>query len=619
MSSSGATRARRLAGWLFLDVPDRLLSPQVLEGGGESLRRARLLMRVGLFGGLLMLAPLIEHVAAGKLREALVLGVCWVMTVAMLAALRLGLRPYVAGHLAAITLLLSPLLNAETLGGIHSPPIFALLSIPLLMIFASGITAGWLWVGVVVAALVWITAHTGGDVQAAREKLVATSVFACVLACVGTIFEVIRARSQAELLAARDAAEAAAEAKGLFLATMSHEIRTPLNGVIGMADLLRASELDGRQREYATIIYRSSRALLQIINDILDYSKIEADALTLERVPSSLRDVARDAMNMLRVDAERKDLKLEIKIPDSVPKVLEFDPTRIRQVLINLVSNAVKFTSRGGVTVAARAVARTPDALTLRVEVRDTGIGISPEQQGRIFGRFVQADPSTTRKFGGTGLGLAIARRLVELHGGEIGLESEVGRGTTFWFTLPARVLGDDIAIDASTSGSGRDVSEAAAPPIREGLHVLVAEDNKVNQLVARRLLDQLGVGVELVSDGVEAVKRAREREFDLILMDIHMPNLDGIEATRQLTADPETREVPVVLLSASVLDDDVERGREAGAVGFASKPMNLRSLTRVLAEHVDRDPNERGPFRPGGTFDLRSSHGMSTQPSEPG
>ncbi len=583
----------------------------MIEAGGEALRRARLVMRVGLIGVALLLIPFVDHVIAGKHYEAIVLGVCWLLTVGLLTALRFGLAPSVAGHLAAFTLTLSPLLNAEALGGIHSPPVFALLMIPLLAIFASGIAAGWAWVGIVVASLCWIAYHTGGDPGLAREKLIATVVTTCGLGGVGSMFEVIRARAQEELLATRDAAQAAAEAKGQFLATMSHEIRTPLNGVIGMADLLRGTELDERQREYATVIYRSSRALLQIINDILDYSKIESDALSLELVPADLREVATDAINMLRVPAEEKELELSLRIPDIVPRVLEFDPTRIRQVLINLVSNAVKFTDRGSVKVVANVIGRRPDALTLRIEVRDTGIGIAADKLHTVFGRFVQADPSTTRKFGGTGLGLAIARRLVELHGGELGVSSKLGEGATFWFTLPARVLSDDIVIDASSSGHG---SVHAAS--RRGLRVLVAEDNKVNQLVARRLLTQLEAEVVIVEDGERAIESARAGGFDLILMDIHMPRLDGIEATRQLKQLTPTQEVPIVLLSASVLDDDLERGREAGAAGFAGKPMNLRSLARVLAEHVGRDPDVGGPFRPGGTFDLRSSGGRRSQSS---
>ncbi len=391
---------------------------------------------------------------------------------------------------------------------------------------------------------------------------------------------------QRQLDESRQKAEEATAAKGGFLATMSHEIRTPMNGVLGMMALLDQTRLDAGQREYLDIARRSGEALLAIIDDILDLSKLEAGRMGVDTEPFAPRPALADVAALLQPLASDKGLELSVTVTDDVPDTLSGDGRRVRQILLNLVGNALKFTPHGFVRIEASIDTDAAGTRWLRLAVRDSGIGIDAAAVARLFNEFTQADASTTRRFGGTGLGLAISRRLATLMGGSVTVESTPGTGSVFTLTLPVVIAANAEATPTPSRGSAPSAATGRRPV------VLLVEDNPVNQLVATRMLQLEGCEVDLAANGAEAIDRAQARTYDLILMDCHMPVMDGFQATRRLREifGPPGR-LPILALTASVLDEDRELCRQAGMDAALAKPLQRKALAQALAHWIRRAP----------------------------
>ena len=377
-----------------------------------------------------------------------------------------------------------------------------------------------------------------------------------------------RARIEAELVAAKEQAEAASRAKTIFLASMSHEVRTPMNGVIGMAEVLLREPLAGPQRDYALTILRSARALLGLLDDVLDVSKIEAGRFELRTARFDLPELLQEVAGLYAETARAKGIAFTLSVADDLPRWVTGDAVRLRQVLVNLVSNAVKFTDRGSVSIAAE-----PAGAALRFTVRDTGIGIPYGQQERIFDAFVQADQGTARRYGGTGLGLSIAREIVRLMGGRIALESAPGEGAAFSF---------EVALPLAEAPAQPAPDIAAAFP---GRRVLVADDDRVNAEVTRILLEYHGVEVVTAADGDAVLREHERRDFDLVLMDCEMPGMDGFEATRRIREREAAgrRKVPIVAVTAHAIEGYRERCLQGGMDDYLAKPFEGAALAALL------------------------------------
>jgi len=384
-----------------------------------------------------------------------------------------------------------------------------------------------------------------------------------------------------ELKKARDDAERMSRTKGEFLANMSHEIRTPMNGVIGTLQLLEDTKLNETQREYVEIAYKSADSLMSILNDILDLSKIEAGQLEFEAIPFDLREVVNDVVVLHSLKAEQMGIYLNSNVEEAVPRNVIGDPTRMRQVMVNLISNAIKFTSEGGVSVHIKLKLKDEKDALIRVEVMDTGIGIPKSKHQKLFVAFSQADGSTTRKYGGSGLGLTIVRQLVEMMKGNLGVDSEVGKGSKFWFVIPLGIARDD------------EISEmpaiVAKPVVLTG-KVLLVEDNPINQMVAKKMLEKTGLVSVLAENGKEALERLEQEEFDAVLMDCQMPEMDGFEATRLWREQEQmlsNGRLPIIAMTANVMQGDRERCLASGMDDYLGKPVRQAELGSVLQRWI--------------------------------
>ena len=406
------------------------------------------------------------------------------------------------------------------------------------------------------------------------------------LAELNTRLEELVALRTAELVAARDAAEAANRAKSSFLSNMSHELRTPLGGVTGMIDLALELAVDPKQADWLRRAKTSGEHLLSIINDVLDISKIEAGGLTIQPVDFSLASVIDSVTTVLSPTIDLKGLSFSVDVPpDLAQRAFHGDCLRIKQVLLNLLGNAAKFTAAGEVTLGVRALKDTASGVLLRFEVRDTGIGIAPQDRARLFSPFVQADISTTRKFGGTGLGLVISARLVQMMGGSIDVESVPGSGSRFWFTVPVGAAELSQAVQRTTdlrSAMDRLKAEFA------GSRILLAEDDVTNQIIARVWLENAGLEVDVACDGEAAVAMARATPYDLILMDMQMPVMDGVTATLAIRALPGGADKPILAMTANVFGEARAQCLSAGMNDFIIKPVNVTALQSTLLKWLE-------------------------------
>jgi len=409
--------------------------------------------------------------------------------------------------------------------------------------------------------------------------------------CYGTFQDIdLRKKNEEDLARARQLAELANQAKTDFLANMSHEIRTPMNAVLGLVELVRKTELSPLQEDYVSKLFSSSRALLAILNDVLDLSKIEANQLLLDPRGYAVCEIDDRVSSLFGDLALQKDLQLNFTVSDQVPKMILGDVDRVAQVLNNLVGNAIKFTEQGRVDVAIDVAEHLEDNLLLRFSVSDTGIGIPESHIQDVFKAFVQGDASRSRRFGGTGLGLSICKRLVELMGGSIKVESELGAGSVFVFTIRCRALNDNDHPLSKHRFAGQSTSSTEASRI-EGARILLVEDNDVNRLVACAFIERAGCAVETANNGSEAIDRVREAPYDAVLMDIQMPDMNGYEATRRIHALPGLERLPVIAVTASAMEADRQACRDAGMVDFLSKPVDSDRLIEVLRACLEPGP----------------------------
>ncbi len=411
-----------------------------------------------------------------------------------------------------------------------------------------------------------------------------------IVGSVGIMQDITEQKQLREMLIqAKLAAEQANSAKSLFLANMSHEVRTPMNTIMGMLDLTLDLELGKEQKENIVIAKEAADNLLNLINDILDLSRVEAGKITLENIDFHLPNILSNVCKGLQVIAQKKSLNVVLEIAENVPHLVMGDPVRIRQILINLINNAIKFTDQGkNITVKVFVVSQQKDKVLLQFSVIDQGIGIPKDKQGLIFEAFTQAETSTNRKYGGTGLGLTISKRLSEMMGGRIWVESEVDKGSTFSFTAQLKVVkqkADDSSAQKETISCGANQEEL------KGVKVLLAEDNLVNQRMAAKMLEKIGCVVDSVDNGERAIRLLGEKHFDIILMDAHMPVLDGHDATKKIREEERGtgRHIPIIALTASAMEEDKKKCFNSGMDGYVSKPIDRNKLFGEIKKFIKK------------------------------
>ena len=386
-------------------------------------------------------------------------------------------------------------------------------------------------------------------------------------------------RAEHKLREAKELAEDSARIKSEFLANMSHEIRTPMNGIIGITNLAIKNETSGRQMEYLDKIKQSASSLLRIIDDILDFSKIEAGRLEIEKAEFSIRGLINDVRNITAFFVNEKGIEFIINISDKLDFNVLGDSLRLQQVILNITSNAIKFTHEGHITISVDVVERSENTAKLLFVIKDTGIGMTKEQASKVFGAFNQADSSTTRKYGGTGLGLAISKNIIELLGGEIWLESSPGKGTAFSFTVVFETTkASDMAVSETFSIEDFDV-----PPGCKGARILLVEDNEINQIIAFELLSEAGFAVDIASNGKEAINMVLGNDYGVILMDLQMPEMDGFTATSIMRSDKKFHNTPIVAMTANAMQGDKEKSIRAGMVDHVTKPLDPRILLETV------------------------------------